>query len=110
MSIHYIRSLWERFRWGFSLADLQVCVDAIFCKWDAVIHTLESSHSNRRHCIRMVDAQRAWLRRYFEQPSDDVKLTANPDLGNTVWIAYSKAHGKFYMLPRSREVGRLKEL
>ena len=109
---HRIHSLWERFRWGFSLDDLQACADKIFFKWGGVIKTLESSYANRRRCIHLFDSR-------FESPCTtllgfdvqlgEVRLTASNDLGDTVWIAHSKG-GKFYMIPRSREVGRLKEL
>ena len=109
---HRISSLWHRFRWGFSLADLQACVDTIFFKWDAVVVEVECSYLNRRRYIRMCD-------KHWVQPpcscmhlthEGDVKLTPTRDFGDTVWIAHSKSHGKFYMVPSIREGGRLKEL
>ena len=100
---------WERFRWGFSLTDLQACANTIFVKWDAVVITLECSYLNRRLCLRICDNHR-YRSRYscaHFQDDGDVKLIANADLDNTMWFAHSKAHGRFYMLPRSRDVGRL---
>ena len=105
-----LRTIWERVRWGFSLADLQHCADTIHIKWGVVIMTLECSHHNRRQVLRLLDSQRKHLQ-VWNSPlkyEDDVKLVANRDLNNTVWFAYDQSTPvKFYLVPRLREVGRL---
>ena len=108
MNWQYLRSRWERFRWGFSLADLQACADAIDHQWGAQIDTLECSYLNRRRYLRLCDTHRCWpSHSCLSFASDgDVKLVASRDVGDVVWFAYSKTKGTFYMLPYSREVGK----
>ena len=74
-------------------------------KWEAEIVMLESSYMNRRRCIRLYKDY-CFVSPNFDVQLGGVKLQASRDIGDTVWIAHT-AHGKFYMIPHLREVGRL---
>lgn len=96
----------------WTLDDLQICADLIDQKWGCRVERIVCSHANRRHILRLAEANICGSNEWGVYVGD-VKIQAERDIGENALLMYtsrveyarfSPRPSHFVIRPASREV------